>query len=265
VKKTGVKMKLNHHRRQKEEMVKKASTSKGHNKSLADNAKDEDAVEGKAEKANSSVTVLSDAPVTDLSISVMKNEANSEGRKTLVPDLHFKCKCWDTFTKAEVGIPYLTELGEKQDLLKQYTEDHKKTLKEVISHLSKLVAIELNIDQLEPNREKLPDEDELSHLTTKEQRNQYALKAQKDLQKLKQQEAMLLNISAEVDKTKRETDQAFDQYCADGGEENDEEYRPVFDGDLESRYDEINRIATAEAVILLQKAYPVRPPWSIYY
>jgi hypothetical protein len=39
----------------------------------------------------------------------------------------------------------------------------------------------------------------------------------------------------------------------------------VLEGELEDRYDEINRIAKEEAQILIKKAYPKRPPWTTYY
>lgn len=50
--------------------------------------------------------------------------------------------------------------------------EHNETLKEVVNALSRLVAIELNLDQLEPNRRFSDEADELNLLTTKEQRKE---------------------------------------------------------------------------------------------
>lgn len=41
--------------------------------------------------------------------------------------------------------------------------------------------------------------------------------------------------------------------------------RAPVDEDLELRYGEINRIAKEEAQILIRKAFPSRPPWTMFY
>lgn len=85
-------------------------------------------------------------------------------------NLHFKCKCWQSFAQSEAGSPLIAELGEKQNLLKKYMAEHNDTLQEVVTALSKLVAIELNLNELEPDRRFSDDTDKMNLLTTKEQR-----------------------------------------------------------------------------------------------
>ncbi len=121
--------------------------------------------------------ILVDADISLIfrSISVVpvgSNVDRMDGNNSLIANLHFKCKCWETFAKSEAGTPLVAELADKQALLEKFYSDHNETLKEVISALSKLVSIEMNLDKMEPTRRFSEETDKINLLTTKEQRKE---------------------------------------------------------------------------------------------
>jgi len=201
---------------------------------------------------------------TDMSITVMPVGSAQPLEGNDNANLHFKCKCWQSFAQSPAGNPLVAELGEKQNLLKQYMAEHNDTLQEVVTALSKLVAIELNLNELEPDRRFSDENDQMSLLTTKEQRMETAAQAKQELKKLQEQQNRIRSMSNAVDSVTQECDKAFDQFC-EGSDGMDSKVRAPVDRDLELRYGEINRIAKEEAQILIRKGFPTRPPWTMFY